>query len=69
MSLQIRPESFDVAKHNTLDLKRRGRDVANAAASARSLASTLLNFEPATGSAKRCCDADDRAWIAQNLVW
>ena len=59
MSFEIGPESFDMAQEDTLYLRRRVREEAAAAASAHSLAATLIHVELATAYAKRCCNTED----------
>lgn len=69
MSFQINPASFDVTPGDTGYLKRRVREEADAAASAGSLAATLIHVALATAYAKRCGQAGDRAWVANHRLW
>ena len=69
MSYEVQSESFDFAQRETVYLRRRVRDEADAAASAHSLAATLAHVELATAYAVRCRSADDRAWIADHRIW
>lgn len=50
-------------------LKRRVRDEADAAARAGTMAATLIHVALATAYARRCCRADDQAWVAQSRLW
>ncbi len=59
MSFEVGQESFDIAQEDTSYFRRRVREEAAAAASAHSLAATLIHVELATAYARRCCDADD----------
>ena len=65
----VEPQSFDVAQRDKVYLRHRVREEADAAASAHSLAATLTHVVLATAYAKRCCDAEDRAWVATNRLW
>ena len=69
MSCHVGAESFDGAPDHTLYLRRRVREEADAAASAHSLAATLIHVALATAYAERCCNAGDQAWIAANRLW
>lgn len=69
MSFEMRPANFDVALRDTVYLKRRVRQEADAAASAGSLAATLIHVALATAYAKRCGQAGDRAWVANHRLW
>ncbi len=69
MEFEAQSKNFDFARRETVYLRRRVRDEADAAASAHSLAATLAHVELATAYAVRCRVADDRAWIAEHRVW
>lgn len=69
MSFESGSGSFDAAQRDTVYLKRRVRDEADAAARAGSLAATLIHVALATAYAKRCSRADDQAWMAARRVW
>jgi len=69
MSFDNGPESFDAAQRDTIYLKRRVRDEADAAARAGSMAATLIHVALATAYAKRCSRDGDQAWIAAHRAW
>lgn len=69
MSLYVEAENFDCPPDQTLYLMRRMREEADAAASARSHAATLVHVAFATAYAERICNAGDQAWIAANRLW
>ena len=69
MSNKVSPVSFDHAQHDAVYLKRRVQEEASAAASAHSLAATLIHVELATAYAKRCCNAGDQTGIAEHRLW
>lgn len=69
MSFEVGSRNFDVAQRDSAYLRRRVREEADAAVGAHSLAATLIHVSMATAYAKRCCDADDRAWVANNRLW
>lgn len=69
MSFHSGAERFDRVPDHTPFLRRRVREEADAAASAHSLAATLIHVALATAYAERCCNAGDRAWIAANRLW
>lgn len=69
MSLEVRPECFDVAQHDSVYLGRRVHEAATAAGSAHSVAATPKGVELATAGAKRSCNAEDRAWVAEHRLW
>ena len=69
MTYEIGPERFNSAQYETAYLRRRAREEAGAAASASTIAATLLHVELATAYAQRCCNAQDQAWVAEHRVW
>lgn len=69
MPFQNGAECFHNAQSDAIYLKRRARDEAEAAASAGSLAATLIHVALATAYAQRCCRADEQAWVARHRVW
>ncbi len=69
MSYEVTPESFDIAQHDAVYLRRRVKDEAAAAARAHSLAATMIHVELATAYAKRCCNADDQVAVAEHRLW
>ncbi len=69
MSIKIRSKTCDAAHRDTAYLSRRRREEAHAAASAHSVAGTLLHVALANAYAERCCGTDDRAWIAEHRLW
>lgn len=50
-------------------LRRRVREEAVAGVNANCLSSTLAHFVLASAYAQRCCDANDRAWVAEHRAW
>jgi hypothetical protein len=66
---EVQQQSFDVAQGEVEYLRRRVREEAEAGASAHCLASTLVHVVLASAYAKRCCDAADRAWVAEHRAW
>lgn len=69
MSFEVSLESIDVAQPDAMYLRRRVQEEAAAAASADSLAATLIHVELATAYARRCRDEDDLASVAKHRLW
>ncbi len=69
MSFEGEPEALDILQLDRAYLTRRVREEAGAAASAQSIAATLIHAALSTAYAKRCCYADDQAWVAEHRVW
>lgn len=66
---EIELKSVEVALREAQYLRRRVREEADAGASANCLASTLAHVALANAYANRCCDAADRAWVAEHRAW
>ncbi len=69
MSLEHSPQDFDIAKPDPGYLRQRVKAEAEAAASAHSLAATMIHVELATAYAKRCRHADDQVVAAEIRLW
>ena len=69
MSIATGSKNSSKAQLDTAYLRRRALQEADAAASAHSLAFTLIHIALATAYAGRCSDADGRAWVANHRVW
>ncbi len=69
MSFEIGARRFETAQSDAVYLRRRVRVEADAAASAPSLQATLIHVALATAYAERCCEAEDRAWLAEHRIW
>ncbi len=69
MSFEIGERAFGFGQRQ-IEHRRRGvREKAGAAASAAFPTSKVVHMVPATANETRCCDADDRAWLAEHRVW
>lgn len=69
MTFQIQSESVEIVQGQGAYFRHRVREEAEAAASSKSLEATLIHVVLATAYAERCCNANDRAWMAANRLW